>query len=184
LNDRRFDHVIRSLTGSRRSFLSGVLAIAGGWRGVSEGDARKKRKRKPKKPKPNQYGCLEVGDACKNANQCCSGICEGMKCRAHDTGTCTQQGPEICSIDPPIALTCNNNASCRCFGTTAGSIVCSAFLPENCADCRKDADCVALGFPPGSACAPFSVGPCAGQCETGTTCLLPCGDPFPDETAE
>jgi hypothetical protein len=41
--------------------------------------------------------------------------------------------------------------------------------------CRRDADCVALGVPPGVACAPRSKGLCAGICETGMACILPCG---------
>lgn len=45
---------------------------------LNEVVARKRHKqRRPKKAKSNAYGCVRVGKPCKNANQCCSGICEG-----------------------------------------------------------------------------------------------------------
>jgi hypothetical protein len=167
---------------SRRDVLRGLTG-AGLGLGLSRlpasvGAKKKRRRKKPeKKPKPNRFGCLEVGDPCKRADQCCSGICKKKKCRAHDTGTCKQDGPEICVIDPPPALTCNNDATCRCFRTTAGSIVCAQFINNelNCIDCARDDDCVAEGFPPGTVCAPLSTGICAGQCEGGIACLIPCG---------
>ncbi len=185
LNQNQFEAVTRALAfiPSRRDVLRG-LAGAGLALGTLEvatnTDAKKRRKnKKDKKPKPNAYGCLSVGKACKSADQCCAGICEGKMYRAHDTGTCDQQGPEICSINPPLALTCNNNAACRCYRSTAGSIACVQYLPGVCADCQRDADCAALGYPPGSVCAPFSVGACAGECESGMNCLIPCGVEFP-----
>lgn len=183
MDGSQFDNGIRSIAESRRSLLAVVLAATAARLGVSATDARKKRKpkkRKPKKAAPNEFGCLEVGDPCKNAAQCCSGICEGKKCRSHDTGTCNQKGPEICVIDPPLSLTCDNDATCRCFATTAGSIACTRFEPAvSCVECQRDPDCEAQGFPTGTVCAPFSVGPCAGQCESGMACLIPCGIEFP-----
>lgn len=183
--ENRFERMMRVLTAipSRRDVLRGLTGMGLGLTAArlpAGADARKKRKGTKKKPRPNRFGCFGVGDRCKRADQCCSGICDGKKgkrrCRAHDTGTCKQGGPEICSIDPPPALTCNNGAECRCFRTTAGSIACAKFINRelNCADCARDADCAALGFPPGTVCAPLSVGICAGQCEGGRACLFPC----------
>ncbi len=181
------ERVTRALTAmpSRREVLRGLTG-AGLGLGLSRfpasvGAKKKRRRKRPeKKPKPNRFGCLSVGDPCKRIEQCCSGVCAGKKgkktCRAHDTGTCKQEGPEICSIDPPPALTCNNDNTCRCFRTTAGSIVCAQFINNelNCADCARDDDCVAEGFPPGTVCAPLSVGICAGNCASGMACLIPC----------
>lgn len=182
----RFTRAVSSIP-SRREVLRGLAGVGfglGASRFPEVGEAKRKRKRKKKKKdknaKPNAFGCLEVGDPCKNAEQCCSGSCEGKTCRAHDTGTCNQKGPEICVIDPPLALTCNNDDTCRCFGTTAGSIACTRFEPAvSCVECQRDPDCEAQGFPPGTVCAPFSVGPCAGACASGTACLIPCGIEFP-----
>jgi hypothetical protein len=190
MNKPHFDSVAQIMTSfpSRRNVLRGLAGVGFGL-GIARlpdlAEARKKRKRKKhkkRKPqaKPNEYGCLEVNDPCSSADQCCSGVCEGKTCRAHDTGTCKQGGEQICVSNPPKALRCNNDGTCTCFGTTAGSIGCARYEPETmCADCRRDADCTALGYPPGTFCAPVSEGICAGDCPTGMACLVPCGVEFP-----
>jgi hypothetical protein len=186
-----FDALTRSLgaTASRRSL---GRALAGGGLGTLLNsalgalavDAKQKRHRKKeKKPKPNAFGCVSVGKTCKNAEQCCSGICTGKKgkrkCRAHDVGTCDQEASGICEAGNPLFTVCNGKTDCACFRTTGGSSICGAlFNPglSECAACRRDADCVALGFPPGSSCAPIGGAfLCAGLCETGLACMMPCG---------
>jgi hypothetical protein len=149
--------------------------------------ARKKRqhKNKEKKARPNAFGCLEVGDPCKNATQCCSGSCDGRKgnkrCRAHDTGVCDQEAPGYCESASPFQTRCNNQSNCFCTRTTAGSNICGTVnAPSVCTDCKKDADCEALGLPLGSACVPFSEGNCAGNCEGGMACMALCGSEIPD----
>jgi hypothetical protein len=180
---KRLETVIRALTvlPSRRGVLRGLAGTGLGLvRWPSPAEAKKKRKRKNKrKVKFNDFGCVNVGGFCKNDEQCCAGICEGKKgkrkCKAHGTGTCDQEGPRLCTSPNPVLLKCNNSADCACIRTTAGSNFCSSELAIECADCQQDADCEALGFPPGSACAPTSEGGCAGLCETGMACLAPCG---------
>jgi hypothetical protein len=188
MDSKRFDALARSLGGSRRSLLAGGLALTAGGLGASALDARKRKKRKKRKPtaRPNEFGCLEVNDPCARAEECCSGICEGKKCRAHDTGTCRQDRQGVCSAttnDVPT-LTCGND--CYCFRTTAGSNFCAvppaAVGDPKCVDCKKDADCQALGFPAGSACVPVDLGHCSGRCATGMACLVPCGVDFPQPT--
>jgi hypothetical protein len=64
---------------------------------------------------------------------------------------------------------CNNRTNCGCFRTTGGSDVCAElFPPSDCAECRRDTDCEALGFPLGSACIPY-------DCPSGFACIVPCG---------
>lgn len=171
---------------SRRDVLRGLAAAGLGLRVLllqepAAANRKRKRKNKKKKAKPNAFGCLSVNKICKNAEQCCSGICDGKKgkrkCRAHDTGTCRQHVAGVCQTGTPFGPTCNNRADCHCFRSTAGSNVCSLGAP--CADCQTDADCLALKFPPGTACAPISEGLCAGMCETGMACLTPCGEKPP-----
>ena len=193
MDQHRVPTLTRSLTSipSRRDVLRGLVG-AGFGLGVARfpaiTEARKKKKGKKKKtPKspqsqPNQYGCLSVGATCQNAGQCCSGICEGKQCRAHGAGTCGQELRGVCifGIADAAQHVCDNNANCGCYRTTADSVYCTAglYLQEGdpkCADCQKDADCLALGYPPGSACAPVSRGFCAGFCPTGMACLVPCG---------
>jgi hypothetical protein len=188
-----FSAVTRTLTEmpSRRDVLRGLGAAGLGLGALRLPDlaiAKKKRKRKKKgkKAKPNEYGCLEVGDPCKVAEQCCSGICEGKKgkrkCQAHGIGTCEQDKPGLCEAGNPLSTICNG-AACLCVRTTSGSNYCGTLLmPSACADCKKDTDCEAQGFPPGTACVPFGGEfTCAGQCEeTGMVCLVPCGTPLPE----
>lgn len=173
---------------SRREVVRG-LAGAGlglGRARISDPAVAKKRKRKNKHKhkkkeraaKPNEFGCLEVGDACKGADQCCSGICEGKKCRAHGTGTCEQGVPGYCQTSPLELdkLICNNDFDCFCLHTTAGSNFCALLADGSaCVTCQRDTDCAELGFPAGSACVPVSERHCAGTCESGMMCLLPCG---------
>jgi hypothetical protein len=186
MNSKLFKGVTRSLTSapSRRDILRGLAGTGLGLgigRWPAPADAKKKRKRK-KKAKPNAYGCLEVGDPCKNAGHCCSGICQGKqdkrKCKAHGTGTCDQEGPGLCTAPNPELLLCDNSAECACIRTTAGTKFCYDMRSEagtDCADCQKDADCETLGFPSGTACAAVSEGRCAGVCAGGMMCMVPCG---------
>jgi hypothetical protein len=161
----RFDALTRSLRESRRSLLRGALALTAGRFGVADAGARNKHKHKKrrKKAKPNAFGCLSVGKSCQNADQCCSGICEGKTCRAHDTGTCDQKRPGYCAEGNPNDASCNGGKGV-CFRTTAGSNVCiNNFL---CAECKRDADCVALGYPAGAACVPVGGDlACADLCQ-------------------
>jgi hypothetical protein len=179
MDAKRFDtfaRVMARTTVCRRLFFGLALSplagfVAGGRRDEVTAKKRHKKRRKPKKPKPNAFGCLEVGDPCANESQCCSGVCEGKKgkrtCRAHDTGTCNQED---------IVVPCNNRTNCGCFRTTAGSDVCAAlFPPSACAECQRDADCEAMGFPPGSACG-LSPIPCKGG---NMACFVPCGADVP-----
>ena len=186
MDGSQFDDAVRALIASRRALVSGALAIAMARLGVVQTGAKKKRKRKKKakKPKPNEYGCLEVGAPCKSEADCCSGICEGGKgkkrCQGHGAGTCSQEAPGFCQEGP--SAICDNSTTCVCARTTAGSNFCGtlAVPSSGCADCQTDADCEALGFPPGSACVPFSTGICGGNCESGMVCMARCGTPLPE----
>lgn len=185
MDAQRFDAIARLIgrTAARRRLLAGLaLSPLAGLVATARPDdvlAKKKRKHKKRKKKatPNAFGCLEVGDPCQSEDQCCSGICEGKKgkrtCRAHDTGTCKQDGQLV---------PCNNRTTCGCLHTTAGSDICSElFVPGGsaCAACQRDADCLALGFPPGSACGLSPI-----PCESGMACFVPCGTVLPPPTEE
>ena len=91
-----FDRMTRlfSTSASRRqtigALVSGVLVVtlpgaAGGTGRTKQGPAT------PNGASLNGFGCLDVGQACKNADECCSGRCRGKgkkHCKAHDTGGC------------------------------------------------------------------------------------------------
>ena len=177
----RFDALTRSLTGtasSRRRLLTRIarsaLGGAAATLGLSVAEA-------------THYDCRHVGITCTRTRQCCSGICRGPQgkktCRAHGAGTCKQRGQELACTTPDVRLSvCNNDPGCVCYSTTAGSNYCAKNVCPTgdpvcgkCAVCKRDADCVRKGFPAGSACVPHSSGRCAGLCESGTACMVPCG---------
>lgn len=150
-------------------------------------DERKSKHKKAVQvaPQPNEFGCLSVGQPCGgDSTLCCSSICEGAApkkgkrdtrvCAAHGQGTCDQTAPGICEAKDPNQVLCNDSTG-ACFTTTAGSNFCAELTGEHsgCADCRRDADCEALGFPPGTACAIVSGRNCVSPCQGKLACMAP-----------
>jgi hypothetical protein len=161
VDESRFDGLSRVLAHSRRGFMGGVVAAVAitTWRAPHA--VAKKRQRKLKK---NQFGCVDVGKACRGkAANCCSGICQGKKpkkgkqdtsrCVAHDAGSC-QADQNTCAS---LAITCNGGGG-SCFQTTGKGAFCGDVTDSDCRACNKDADCVAE-FGVGAACII-----CAGTC--------------------
>jgi hypothetical protein len=187
MNQYRFTLLTRSLTSvpSRRAILRG-LGAAGLGLGLARVpaivEAKKTHKHKKRKPKakPNEFGCLNVGAACKSEAQCCSGICEGKKGRRK----CVGHNASICRTDSDVCTTgvthlCNgNSASSACVLTTGQAGFCGDFTEgadKLCRDCRQDTDCQAE-FGPGAACVTFG-GICTEFCAgTGDTACVPAGD--------
>lgn len=174
----RFDAITRLLDhpATSRRALCGLSLSPLAWLVTTlpgnNAEARRNRKHKLKNPKPNAFGCLEVGNPCRTAKQCCSGVCKGKKgkrtCRAHGVGTCTQDQLDWCAVESlaeeHLALASCNGRQGLCIHTTTASNACVNF--HVCADCKRDADCEAMGAPAGSVCAPFSGSrACAGFCE-------------------
>jgi hypothetical protein len=137
----RFDHLTRtvSILLSRRT-LAGALGL-GAFALPNLVDAMKKRKRKKKKITRNAFGCVKVGNFCKNGGQCCSGICQGKKgkkkCQAHDASTC--QGQDACVGEVAVCTTTTGVVG-SCAVTTGNASYCGR--SATCFDCAKDADCV------------------------------------------
>lgn len=177
-----FDALTRSLSNvsTRHGFLRALAAAGGVLLGgasaphAAAGKHKKRKKKKHKKPKKNEFGCLNLGQACNgNDSACCSGVCDGKKpkkgkkdkskCAAHNTSIC-QAGIDVCQ---GIQLECSGGF---CFQTTGKAPFCAGGTGV-CTDCQKDTDCQALGFGPGSACV-F----CPLICpETGGTVCFPTG---------
>jgi hypothetical protein len=157
----RFDAVARSLvsSASRRAAITALVGIAltllrpGGHRETA--DARRRRHKHKKKPlERNEFGCVDVGKACRGEDaNCCSGICQGhkpkkgkkdrSKCVAHNTGGCQAEQD---SCDGSVDL-CGTGGFC--YRTTGNASFCGGGGP--CTTCTKDADCVA-GLGSGAAC--------------------------------
>jgi hypothetical protein len=169
MDSDRFDGLSRSVSAllSRRS-LAGILGVAALTApGVVAAKKHKKHKKK-KKAKFNDFGCVNVGDFCKNSGQCCSGVCTGSKCQAHNASTC-QPGQDVCLGTGPLCDTDTGDLG-ECSITTGQASYCEAI--GDCFACKKDADCVAV-CGEGAACIV-----CEAECTAtgGTACVGPSAD--------
>jgi hypothetical protein len=176
MNRHRFDALTRSLV-SRVSRRDLVARLAGGvlaWSAaqlphLANARKRKRKNKKRKKVRFNEYGCVNVGRLCKNADQCCSGLCEGKKgkktCRAHDQSTCQPgQSSAVCSGGANVVCTASSGAPGLCLATTGNAGYC--YADGDCFACAKDADCEPI-CGSGAACITCA-GTCAGR--GGTFC--------------
>jgi hypothetical protein len=159
----RFDTLVRRYCrgSSRRRLVAALATVALGspWAAVLDGSAGKGKKRKKRRkkrqtnqpPQFNEFGCVDVGGRCTNADQCCSGICEGGKsdkrCLAHDTSGCEAGLHSALCVDPSASRGCRTPADLQgeCDTTTGNAGYCSAFdvfiENQNCRPCRRDVDC-------------------------------------------
>ena len=101
------------------------------------------KKTRPKKAKPNAYGCLNVGDPCRRARQCCSGLCQGKqgrrRCKAHDTGGCAAGAHlEVCG-GANVACATSLGKPGLCATTTGNAGYCLAIGDPY--PCKTDRDC-------------------------------------------
>jgi hypothetical protein len=146
MDGTRFDHMTRLIAQSRRSLVGGALAVAAGLLAMPGVDARKKRKHKGRKQKaaaPNSFGCIDVGDLCQTAAQCCSGICAGKRgkktCRAHDVGGCQGNALSEGCGDHDVACTTSDGKPGLCATTTGNAGYCAT--GGDCYACATDLDC-------------------------------------------
>ena len=174
MDGESFDAVVQraAVGASRRGVLrAGVGALAGvalGAIGTALGFAE---------AEASHFDCRHVGDRCKRATQCCSGICTGKrrrkKCQAHDTSICNPS-LNICTTGQE-GFCNNNNHNCHCALTTGNAGFCgdyTAGLNNLCRDCSTDMDCQ-QEFGPGAACVVLQ-GLCKDSCvDTGNTACLP-----------
>jgi hypothetical protein len=202
VNQTLFDAMRQAVTRlpSRRNLLRGLagaglslssLRLPDALEAKSGKQKRARKKKKPKIPRPvfNQFGCLDVGQPCRgDGSLCCSGVCAGKKptkgkpdrrvCAAHNAGDCSPQR-NYCELDnPPVLSLCNlPSDTALCLVTTGSAPFCGSALgfdaAVHCQTCAKDADCVALGFPPGSAC--VQMGERCNACEAtqNRACMAP-----------
>jgi hypothetical protein len=140
----RFDGLARSLARlrTRRAavrFAAGALAALG----VTKADATDAAPRGKKKCKHGRTPC---------GNTCCpkGKICAGKNCVTGQANC--PNGADSCSATDTVA--CTNDTNCACYHRLEGGTRCVQFLLPigACDQCKTDADCVALGFPPGSSC--------------------------------
>jgi hypothetical protein len=178
-----FDRLTRSLVTatSRRVVLIG--AAESGLLGRTPAFSQAK-KRKRHRLKRNQFGCVDVGGACRGRdNNCCSNRCDGGKpkkgkrdrsrCIGHDTSDCLV-GDDSCVVEKSC-LTSAGREDGFCHKTTGNGVFCA--FDAGCFPCTHDEDCVPF-CGEGAACivcAGFA--PCADiggrECAGTDVCSLP-----------
>lgn len=146
----------------RRRALVRVAAVLPIWSllPLRDAESRKKNKKRKRdrKPETNAFGCLNVGQHCSGKDSsCCSGVCDGKKpkkgkkdkskCIAHNAGPC-QDAFDVCTS---VAVPCSVNDLGGCFKTTGNAPFCGVG-DTPCVPCKRDVDCVDLGFGFGAAC--------------------------------
>ncbi len=135
--------------------------------------AKKHKHQKKTKIKRNDFGCVNVDNACKNGGQCCSGICAGKKgkrtCQAHDASTCEAgQTDGFCSgVVGEVGCVTSTDGNGVCLTTTGNGPYCA--ISGGCFPCKTDADCV-QSCGPAAACIA-----CPANCADsgGTMCAGP-----------
>lgn len=145
MDQHRIDALTRSLSRvpSRRDVLRGLAVAALGLGMTRWPEAAETKKRKNTKARPNTFGCLDVGDRCQRAGQCCSGLCQGKKgkkrCRAHDTGNC--QAGNATTICGGVEVPCTTSLGKPgvCVTTTGNAAYCQAAVYQF--GCKTDVDC-------------------------------------------
>jgi hypothetical protein len=183
MNSQHFDLITRTLgrATARRRLIAALalspVAVVVAAHTSDSGAAKKRRKKKGKKgkkPQPNAFGCLDVGDACESATQCCSNICEGKhgkrKCQAHDSGECSSGAHHEECGGTTVACTTSFLEPGVCGTTTGNAGYC--FAAGECRACTSDVECQELDggqLGPSAACIL-----CADCQETGgTSCVGP-----------
>lgn len=173
----RMNTDIRSLmhAPSRRDLWRGLAGAGLGlgtarWQLTAEAKKKRKHKKRKKKAKPNAFGCVNVGNFCKNSGQCCSGICAGKKgktCQAHDASTCQAGQTVVACGGVDTFCTTSGGETGACTTTSGNAGYCTK--TANCFACSRDADCEAVCGPQ-AACLP-----CALSCTAtgGTACAGP-----------
>jgi hypothetical protein len=145
MDSARFDGLARSVSTllSRRTLAGAFGLSALAIPGLAEAKKKHKHKKK-KKVKFNDFGCVNVGDFCKNSGQCCSGICQGKKgkgkCQAHDQSTCQPGQQELACGGVTVDCTTSTGDDGICDTTTGNAGYC--LTDGDCFACHKDADCV------------------------------------------
>jgi hypothetical protein len=161
-------------TPSRREVLRGLAGVGlslGGLR-LSEVEAAKNKPKKRKKRKGKKQTPIP---------SVTPPPVTGPPPPGRKVGTCSALRNRCSVVDPGIATCDPANESSACLVTTSGELFCGTLFgfqtSVNCKACDQDADCVALGFPPGSACVQLGGQFCNGCEATNNRACLPTAIP-------
>lgn len=182
MDNDRFDDAARAFPAllSRRG-LAGMVGLAGlgaaEWAGAKKKRKRRRKKNKGKTTNPtpevkfNAFGCVNTGNFCESAAQCCSGICTNSACQAHGADICKTGQSELFCADGSTDIGCTGGGGAPglCGTTTGNSGFCAT--DRQCVACKKDADCQSASIcGPGAACVV-----CPNCLDTGGTACVASG---------
>ena len=177
MNAGRFDGLARTL--ARISTRRSALRLAGGALaavGIAEAGVADAKRHRKKKCKNGETRCQ--GTCCAQSEACVGGVCKDEQANCPN-------GADSCSASGEVACTADIN--CSCYQRLEGGTRCVQFLLPigACDQCKTDADCRRLGFPPGSSCIEDH-GPTCTTCHKNKRgyCGEPCGfEPSPGAVA-
>jgi hypothetical protein len=182
-----FDSLTRRLAGgaSRRwalrrlavgAMAAGGLAAALAGPGTEEAAAAKCRRGKKK----CRGKCIPKSRCCGSGDCAPGEFCAKGKC-VTGQGTCAAGADTCANAGNPFCKDASGDNTCICLSRLEGGTRCGVYGDAStCDQCTTDADCIGLGFPPGSSCAQdFGVDCKVCQNDNKGTCIIPCGSPDP-----
>ncbi len=177
-----FDALARRLAGgaTRRGALrrlaAGVLAAALASAGPREAAAA----RCPRGKKRCRGACIPQSRCCSSRDCAPGELCAKGRC-VTGQGTCATGANACANAGNPFCQDASGETTCVCHGRLEGGTRCGVFSDASlCDQCETDADCIGLGFPPGSSCTQdFGVDCPLCQNDNRGSCTIPCGRPDP-----
>ena len=182
MDDARFDALTKALAvgAPRRRVLKGIgggiAAAIAGMAGRSEAAAARCRPGKKK----CRGRCIPLSRCCGNRDCAAGEICAKGRC-VTGRGTCAVGADSCANAGNPFCQDASGEHTCICLSRLEGGTRCGVYgNASTCDQCTTDADCIDLGFPPGSSCTQDSGIDCpVCQNDNRGTCTIPCGRPDP-----
>jgi len=124
--------------------------------------------------------CIRKSRCCGNRDCPPGGICAKGKC-VTGQGTCAAGADTCANTGNPFCEDASGEHTCICLKRFQGGTRCGVYgNASTCDQCTTDADCIELGFPPGSSCTQdFGVDCQVCDNDNRGSCIVPCGSPDP-----
>jgi hypothetical protein len=187
MDARVFDSLARRLAfgatrrGALRWLTAGAMAAGGvaatlSGPGTQEAAAAKCRRGKKK----CRGRCIKKSRCCGSKDCAAGEKCAKGKC-VTGQGTCAAGADTCANTGNPFCQDASGQHTCICLSRLQGGTRCGVYgNASTCDQCTTDADCIDLGFPPGSSCTQdFGIDCPICQNDNRGSCIIPCGRPDP-----
>ena len=153
-----FDSLARRLAGGAtrrgvlRRLVAGALATGGAAAALAGPGSEEAAARCPRGKKRCRGKCIPKSRCCRS-DDCPSGaICAKGTC-VTGQGTCASGADSCANAGDPFCKDASGKHTGVCHSRLQGGTRCGVFGDASaCDQCETDADCIGLGFPPGSSC--------------------------------